>query len=267
MKRPDFKISASPSTKEQYRDLLCRDYSETALEETLALFRRVLETSGYRIIFAWEERTSSRKRPYEIPVAANDYLKEFLERANANLPAEMPDELHDKTGLERRAQEAAVFLTFQSRVTFQGDAGFVRDVQSLLFQQCVHALSPRLMSRHLSEANAFLLHALYAHAQLAWTDVPGHQHYLLSVLFEHLEDRTAALQFLRASLENSSPEEHDFLTKAQSYWSQLIEAGKRSDAKAFILDLYRRAAPKDLAEVQELVDDTYALEGNLKRAS
>lgn len=266
MKKPDFKISASSSAKDHYRDLLGRDYSETALEEVLVLFRRVLETSGYRIVFAWEERPSTRKRPYEIPVAANDYLKEFLERANANLPAEMPDELHDKTVLERRTQEAAVFLTFQSRVAVQGDAGFVRDVQSLLFQHCIHALSPRLISRHLDEANAFLLHALYAHAQLAWTDVPAHQHYLLSVLFEHMEERTAALQFLRASLENSSPEEHDFLTKAQSYWSQLIEAGKRSDAKAFVLDLYRRAAAKDLAEVQELVEETYALEG-LKRAS
>jgi hypothetical protein len=267
MKKPDFKISASSSMKDHYRELLGRDYSETALEEVLALLRRVLETSSYRIVFAWDERPSSRKRPYDIPVAANDYLKEFLERANANLPTEMPDELHDRTLLERRTQEAAVFLTFQSRVTFQGDAGFVRDIQSLLFQHCVHALSPRLVSRHLNEANAFLSHALYAHAQLVWTDVPAHQHYLLSVLFEHLEDRTAALQFLRASLENSSPDEHDFLTKAQSYWSQLIEAGKRADAKAFILDLYRRAASRDLAEVQELVDETYALDGNLKRAS
>lgn len=268
MKKPDFKVTASSSMKSEYRDLLAGDYSDGALEDGLALFRRLLETSGHRIVFAWEERPSTRKRQrYEIPVAANDYLKEFLERANANLPAEMPDEVHDKTILDRRAQEAAVFLTFQSRVALLGDAGFARDVQSVLFQLCVHTLSPRLLSRHLDDANAFLLHALYAHAQLAWTDAPAHQHYLLSVLFEHLEDRAAALRFLRASLENSAPNEHDFLTKAQSYWSQLIETGRTGDAKAFVLDLYRKASPRDLLEVQELVDETYALENGLKNAS
>lgn len=254
--------------KDQYRELLGRDYSEASLEDALTLFRRVVETSGYRVVFAWEERPTSRKRPYEIPLAANDYLKEFLERANANLlPAEMPDEVHDRTVLDRRAQEAAVFLTFQSRVTLQGHTGFVRDVQSLLFQLCVHSLSPRLVSRRLDDANAFLLNALYAHAQLVWTDAPAHQHFLLSVLFEHLEDRTAALQFLRASLENSAPDDHDFLTKAQSYWSQLIEFGRAREAKAFILDVYRRATAKDLDEIQELIDETYALENGLKHAS
>lgn len=219
--------------KAQYRDLLTRDFSDETLEQALALVRRVLETSGRRIVFDWEQRPAARRQqPYEIPAAANDYLKEFLERANASLPAEMPEEVREKTVLERRTQEAAVFLTFQSRVTLQGDSGFVRDVQSLLFQLCIHALSARLSSRHLEQANAYLLHALYAHAQLAWTDVPAHQHYLLSSLFEHSGNRTAALQFLAASLENSSPDDHDFLTKAQSYWSLLIEDDKADEAKS-----------------------------------
>lgn len=267
MKKPDFKISATASMKETYRELLRRDLSEDSLEKALDLVRRVFETSGYRISFDWEQRSPSKKRPLEIPAAANDYLKEYLERANASLPAEMPDEVRDKTVLERRTQEAAVFLTFQSRVTVHGDWGFVRDVQSLLFQLCIHALSPRLLARQLHDTNAYLLHALYAHAQLVWTDVPGHQHYLLSTLFEHSGDRTAALQFLRASIENSAPGDHDFVTKAQGYWSLLIEDGKTDEAKTFVLGLYRRAAPKDLPEIQELVDETFAVDGLAKRAS
>ncbi|HZL19229.1 MAG TPA: hypothetical protein VFG23_15945 [Polyangia bacterium] len=268
MKKPDFKISASASMKAQYRDLLKRDLSDETLEESLALIRRVLETNGRRIAFDWERRPTARKHQrYEIPAAANDYLKEFLERANASLPTEMPDEVGEKTVLERRTQEAVVFLTFQSRVTLQGDWGFVRDVQSLLFQLCIHSLSARLSSRHLEEANAYLLHALYAHAQLAWTDVPAHQHYLLSSLFEHSGDRPAALQFLAASLENSSPDDHDFLTKAQSYWSLLVEDDRSDEAKSFALNLYRRAAPKDLVEVQKLIDETYALESGVEQAS
>ena len=267
MKKPDFKITATASMKDLYQEILVGDLSDEGLVEVLALVRRVFETSGYRISFDWEERSTSKKRPYEIPAAANDYLKEYLERANASLPTEMPEEVRDKTVLERRTQEAAVFLTFQSRVVVTGDWGFVRDVQSLLFQLCIHVLSPRLLARQLHETNSYLLHALYAHAQLAWTDVPGHQHYLLSSLFEHLGDRPAAIQFLRASIENSAPEDHDFLTKAQSYWSLLVEDGKTEEAKAFVLDLYRRAAPKDLAEIQELVDETFASEGRVKRAS
>ncbi len=267
MKKPDFKISASAAMKAQYRGLLTRDFSDERLDETMSLVRRVLETSGYRIAFDWEQRPATRKRPYEIPSAANDYLKEFLERANASLPAEMPEEVREKTVLERRTQEAAVFLTFQSRVTLLGDSGFVRDVQSLLFQLCIHSLSARLSARHLEEANAYLLHALYAHAQLAWTDVPAHQHYLLSSLYEHSGDRAAALRFLEASLEGSSPDDHDYLTKAQSYWSLLIEDDKAGEAKSFVLNLYRRAAPKDLAEVEQLVSETYALESRVKRAS
>lgn len=267
MKKSDFKITATAPMRDLYRDLLVRDLLEENLAETLTLVRRLLETSGYRISFDWEQRSASKKRPYEIPTAANDYLKEYLERANASLPAEMPDEIRDKTVLERRTQEAAVFLTFQSRVAIQGDWGFVRDVQSLLFQLCIHVLSPRLLARQLHQANSFLLHALYAHAQLAWTDVPGHQHYLLSTLFEHSGDRNAGLQFLRASIDNSSPTDHDFLTKAQGYWSLLIEDEKTEEAKAFVLDLYRRAATKDLAEIQELVDETFAPEGRVRRAS
>lgn len=252
--------------KKQYTDLLRDEYSEAVLDETVMLLRRLLETSGYRIVFDWE-KASSRKPPYKIPSSANDYLKEFLERANAALPTEVPDEVRDRTALERHTQEVAVFLTFQSRVTLQGDSGFVRDVQSLLYQLSIHVLSPRLVARHLDEAHAYLMHALYAHAQLAWTDEPSHQHYLLSTLFEHSGDRAAALQFLRASLENASPEDHDYLTKAQTYWSLLIEDNRGDDAKAFLLNLYRRAAAKDLPEIRELVDETYTLGTRLRRAS
>ena len=74
---------------------------------------------------------------------------------------------------------------------------------------------------------------------------------------EHSGDRTAALQFLLASIENSSPGDHDFVTKAQCYWSLLIEDGKTDQAKTFVLGLYRWAASKDLPEVKELVEETF----------
>ena len=261
-----FQIAPSAAQRSRYRDLLQEDFSEDSLEETLKLLRRVLETSGFRILFDWEEPIQTGKRPpYKIPVAANDYLQEFLERSNASLPDDMPEEISERTVLERRTSEAAVLITFQSRETLTGDLGLLRDVQSLLFQNCVHVLSPRLMARGLDQANSYLLHALYAHAQLAWTDRPTHQHYLLSVLYEHAGDAEAAMNLLLASLHSSAVDDHDFLTKAQSYWSLLVEAQRVDDAKSFILELYRRASPGDLAEIQELLDQTYALEG--RRAS
>ena len=266
MVKPDFKISTSHSIWRTYKEFLREDVTDARVEEILAFMQKVLETSGFRISFGWDRSTTAPGR-YKIPSAANDYLKEFLERANALLPSEMPDEVPDRTILERRAHRAAVFLTFQSRVNLQGETGFVRDVQSILFQFCLHGLCPSLASRGLAEAHTFLLHAMFAHTQLAWTDSPGHQHYLLSSLYDYAGNRVAALELLRASLSSSSVEDHDYITKAQTYWSLLVECERFEDAKTFVLDLYRRAAPKDLSEVQELVDETYDLERTQRRAS
>ena len=234
----------------------------------MTLLRRVFETSGYSIHFEWEKTPGrTQRQPYNIPVAASDYLREFLERNNADLTDELPEEVPDRTVLERLVQEVAVLLTFQSRVQLEGQSGFARDVQSLLFLHCINVLSPKLSAKRLSEAESYLVHALHAHAKIAWTDHPAHQTYLLSLLFEHIGRIDEAMNLLSASLHYSSVEEHDFVTKAQTYWSMLIESERFDDAKAFVLDQYRRASPKDLPELKAILEETYAIEHPTRRAS
>lgn len=263
-----FKIASSAALRGRYRDLLEEDFSEVTLKECLGLVRRIFETSGYLIRFAWEKNHGKReKQRYDIPPAASDYLREFLERNNADLADELPDEVPEGTTPERLVQEAAVLLTFQSRVQIEGESGFTRDVQSLLFQHCLDVLSPKLDAKGLSEADGYLMHALYAHAKIAWTDHPSQQNYLMSRLYEHIGQTDIAMELMLASLYNLSVDEHDFVTKVQAYWSMLIESGRFDEAKAFVLEQYRRADAKDLAELQSFLDETYAIQFPARRAS
>jgi hypothetical protein len=179
----------------------------------------------------------------------------------------VPDEVPDGTALERVTQEVAVFLTFQSRVDVEGEKGFLRDVQSLLFVNCIHVLSPRLIARNLVDADGYLMNALYTHAKIVWTDNPEHENYLLGLLFEHVGMMGDAMELLRASLNNSSVSQHDFITKAQTYWSMLVEGNRLDEATDFVLDLYRRALPRDLPEIKVMLDETYTTRAAPRRAS
>ncbi len=252
-----FKIVASAGMKNRFRDLLEEDFVEPTLHECLALFRQLLNSSGHTIVFEWEEKpVRGRKQPYPIPAAATDYLRDYLEQANDGAATALPEHVPDRTSLERQTWVAGVCLTFQSRVRLEGDGGFARDVQSLLYQLCLHVLSPKLVARGLADANAFLLNALFAHAKSVWTDRPEHQTYLLATLYEHTGQHEEALSQLEASIRYASRTDHDFITKAQSYWSMLIELGRISEAFRFVLRLHRTAAEKDLPELEELVMET-----------
>jgi len=266
--RDTFTITSNANLRTRYRTLLEEDFSERTLDECVALLRRVLETSGWSIRFAWETLPVRRpKHSYEIPAAASDWLREYLERNNADLADDMPAEIPEGTVWDRMAQIAAVLLTFQSRVNLEGETGFARDVQSLLFLQSLNVLSPKLEAKGLDQAEHYLVHALYAHAKNVWTDHPSHQNYLLGMLFEHIGQLDEAMTLLLASLNNSSVEEHDFVTKVQTYWSMLIEASRFEEAKGFLLSQYRRAAQQDLAELEEMLDETYVAQHATRRAS
>jgi len=56
----------------------------------------------------------------------------------------------------------------------------------------------------------------------------------------------------------TDPEDHDYLTLAQCYWSFLLENHRSEDAESFLLGVYRRAPRESLAEIREMIDDTFA---------
>ncbi len=62
----------------------------------------------------------------------------------------------------------------------------------------------------------------------------------------------------------SSPDEHDYLTLAQSYWQFLMDDRRYEDAERFLLGVYRQAPREHLDEIKGLIDDTYAERGLLQ---
>ena len=61
------------------------------------------------------------------------------------------------------------------------------------------------------------------------------------------------------------PSDHDYLTRAQAYWSILIDTDTHDAARRFALRLYREAPESMLPEVAEMVRRSYsALEAQVR---
>ena len=89
-------------------------------------------------------------------------------------------------------------------------------------------------------------------------DDPAHQQYLLSALARYLGDRESEESALRSAFRLTDPDEHDYLTLAQSYWHFLLENQRHADAEKFLLDVYRTAPREQLEEIREMLDETFA---------
>jgi hypothetical protein len=76
-----------------YRNLLVQSWSEDHFDEVISLLRKTLLASGVLLRFPWEERKKARpgRRSLTPPPNAREYLKEFIERLDTDLP-EIPDE-------------------------------------------------------------------------------------------------------------------------------------------------------------------------------
>jgi hypothetical protein len=140
----------------------------------------------------------------------------------------------------------------------RGETGLFRDLQSLLYLNVVDSLLPQLQSAGLTEAHDLLVNALGYHSTVVWRDEAAHQQYLLSVLAGYVGDRELEGSSLLASFRLTDPEQHDYLTLAQCYWAYLLENRRQGDAETFLLGVYRRAPRESLAEIREMIDDTFA---------
>jgi hypothetical protein len=101
-----------------------------------------------------------------------------------------------------------------------------------------------------------LLNALYSHTFLVWKNKPAHMYYLQSVVMDYLKEWPKRLKLLQQSLTLTSPTNHEFLTKVQSLWSDLLDLGDYQKAESFLLEVYRFALRDDLPEVQEMFHAT-----------
>jgi hypothetical protein len=156
------------------------------------------------------------------------------------------------------ALRASIYLAFQALFSIRGETGLFRDLQSLLYLHAVDWLLPQLRSAGFVPEHDLLLDAMGYHFTAVWRDNPAHQQYLISVLAGYVGDRELEESSLLASFRLTDPEDHDYLTLAQCYWSFLLENHRSEDAESFLLGVYRRAPRESLAEIREMIDDTFA---------
>ena len=140
-----------------------------------------------------------------------------------------------RNGTVALAVRTWVYLALQTLFDLRGETGFFRDIQSILFLNTVESLLPELRTAGLEESARHAGACTGESYRSCWRDNPSHQQYLLSVLARYLGDRESEENSLRSAFRLTDPDEHDYLTLAQSYWHFLLENQRYADAKTFLL--------------------------------
>lgn len=271
-------LRATNSLVERYRTILTSHWSFSTIRDSLHLADDFLNQGevplGFSSVFSSTRLREGHAHP--LPSQLRRYLQNFTNQTGeAHIPAsykKLPEKF-PRRFLEKRKEESkltieAIYnLTFpvlaQERgdevVALEGDISFLRDVQSLLFLLVAQYVLPTLQHERMSQEKAFLIPVLLNHCFIVWIDNPAHQNYLLAVLFDNLGIPELVLQHLYVSFRLTSPEEHDYLTKAQAYWTALIDAKKIDHAEEFALQLLRHSPEKHLDEIKEMMRMTYEI--------
>jgi hypothetical protein len=270
-------IHATHAQVRSYQELLAVDWSMETLAQALDLFRATFASSGLLIQFAWQHAPARKAGrgpiPYPIPVTASEHLREFMERTNATLLPEVPETPEPATdperlALQRRAIEAGTYLTLPNRLRLAndteprrlaGDLPFLRDVQSLIFNLVVHFLLEELAALNLADERSTLVNELFMHTVTVWDDDVAHQCYLRAMLFDAIGQPGSADAALLAAFRATGPDDHDYMTKAQTYWNHLIDRGDVTAAEGFAVYLARAVPFELLGEVRELMRATYEI--------
>jgi hypothetical protein len=247
-----------------YRKLLASDWTVQSLDHTLILLWK--ELGHPKSSFLSEEKTldgnQERSQRIDAKGIVVSRIQGFMDTLGIKtlppVPVKLPVREWNSSSLWRqRAEETWTLLIFQSLENLVGEADLFRDTQSILFLVARHFLLPALKSRHMRPEHDLLINAMYMHIMLTWQDFPSHQYYLKSILMDYLDLEEEARKSLLAAFETTSPQDHDFLSKAQAYWSYLLDGGHYDKAEAFLLQLYRTAPSPCLEEIQEMIKDLF----------
>jgi hypothetical protein len=254
-------VRASAKEFSRYRKLVDSDWNKTTFDAVLELMWDVVKDSAWEqgepIELTFLRHIHDKKRASVVPA-------EFIERLRAlsmifrepNVPL-MPKEF--ALGTSRIAVQsgaAAVYLLLQVDMKITGEAGFFRDLQSLLYLNSVHYLLPQLQIDELQTGHDSLANALAIHAFLVWRDEPSHMFYLLAAMMGHLGHKRARLDFLHSALSATPIDDHSYLTKASAYWSELLELGEKDAAMDFLLRLNRNVPESYVPEIAEMITET-----------
>jgi hypothetical protein len=170
------------------------------------------------------------------------------------------------SSLARQANKLAVYLTLQAHTAVAGKTEFLADVQALAFQAAIHFVLPEVRRKHPLE-HSLLLHSavLFAISYSAYE--PAHYAYMMSMIHDYLGDQEQRLRSLYASFRFTPPQDHSYRTKAQEFWSELLDQNRSEEAERFLLSLHWWSLPSQGDEIREMIVDAfkYILKDNGKQ--
>ncbi len=268
-------LNKSRLLAEKYQGLLASRWTLETLKESLALADVLLNDCNLPLGFSGLVRDCdpSGLPDFFISSHFNDYLKDQSALLGGRRLPDVPDKIPkrrspSKIEYSRQTLEVIYDLSFpvfaadKNRQDFvlEGDIGFLRDLQSLIFILTADFILPLLREHRLKAEFDYLSLIMFTHSLIAWHDNPAHQNQLFSILFDRIGFKEAAVECLYVAFRLTAPEDHDYMTKAQAYWSALIEAERFDNAREFALKLLRNSPEKYLDEIKEIIELSFEME-------
>lgn len=260
-------LKTKPTLVSRYKSLL-REEWDGLLDSALRLLDDQLRLSGLAVVWPWQAngKVGATGHVLRIPDGLSDELIPWLRRLHSpewpSIPeVKLDEQAYANTSHYRTAIRVAVGLTLQAQFEFCGEDGLFRDTQSLVYLGTVYELLPKLKSAHdsdLHDMHDLLVNVLAYHCTFIWRNDTAHQQFLLGILAGYTNNEELEGKSLLASFHLIDPCAHDYLTKAQACLFHFLEHRRYDTAKSFLLGVCRQAPQESLAELREMLDDTYA---------
>ncbi len=252
-------VVRDPNSIREYRHLLLSDWNSGFPDAVLDLLWVIVsknataqnENSLIQILDP-QNVTSFPTQFFRSVLASFSGGRKFVRLPN------LPDLPSNYTPPKRMTKDAwlacrlSTYLTLQALTTVEGDVGFLADVQALAFQAAIHDLLPRLRDKRPAE-HSILLHSVTLYSVGHVVQDPAHCAYMVSQVYDYLNDKETRLESLAASFRFTSLKDHSYLTKAQEYWSELLDRGNFEEAEQFLFSLHLQSLPEQQKEVQEMI--------------
>jgi hypothetical protein len=257
-------ISSSSASISEYQRLLVSEWRKGFPEDVLALLWSVISIKStspsgdrHNALEQLLNPENTSDFPEQLFQASIDRLKEVRRFIRIPRLPELPDEYEAPRRMSKTvwlANRLASYLALPAHAPIEGDVGFFADIQALAFQAAIHQALPAVNKTHRAEFS-ILVHSATIYAFSYMSHDPSHYAYMISMLYDYLGDEDLSLQFLYTSFRFTSPSDHSFLTKAQEFWSELLDRRRYEEAENFLFSLQWWALPSQKEEVREMFID------------
>ncbi|MDM8515524.1 hypothetical protein QUF76_04935, partial [Desulfobacterales bacterium HSG16] len=256
-------------------ELLASNWTSETMKESLNLINSIFNSCQLPLGFSELLRKYDKSELPDFFTSSNftNYLKNqtiLLSSKNfPNIPEKIPKRRSPtKIEYSRLALEVIYNLTFPMFATYkndkniilEGEIGFLRDIQSLIFILTSNFILPLLKEHRLKEEFNYLNLMMFTHSLVVWHDNPAHQNQLFSIVFDNMGFHEAVMDCLYIAFRLTPSEDHDYLTKAQAYWTALIDAEMFDKAKEFSLKLLRSSSEEHFDEIKEIIELSFELD-------